>query len=58
MLRCILCSFDTELDDAVVTSSGRCICLRCFNRETHAEKRMAKGLRREVMAALAILDDE
>ena len=29
MLHCILCAFDTEVDDAVVTgSNGRCICLR------------------------------
>jgi hypothetical protein len=53
MLRCILCAFDTELDDAVVTSStGRCICLRCYARETNNQKPMTKRLRRELAAAL------
>lgn len=54
MLRCILCAFDTELDDAVVISvNGRCICLRCFTRETNNEKPMGKGLRRELVSTLA-----
>ncbi|MFN8559714.1 MAG: hypothetical protein U0531_21005 [Dehalococcoidia bacterium] len=54
MLRCILCAFETELDDAVVLSvSGRCICLRCFTRETNNQKLMTKELRREVVAALS-----
>jgi hypothetical protein len=53
MLRCILCAFETELDDAVVVStSGRCICLRCFARATNTQKRMSTRLRREVAAAL------
>lgn len=55
MLRCIVCGFDTELDDVVVTStvSGRCICLRCFARETHNEKPMTRRLQRELLDALA-----
>ena len=58
MLQCILCNFETELDDAVVASrsSSRCICLRCFNRETNSEMRMTKGLRRELMATLATIE--
>lgn len=57
MFRCILCAFDTEFDDAVVVSSnGRCICLRCFNRETRSEKPMGKELRRELTAALATIE--
>ena len=57
MLRCILCAFDTEMDDAVVIStSGRCICLRCFSKETNTTKPMAKGLRRELVATLATIE--
>jgi uncharacterized membrane protein len=56
VFRCIICGFTTELDDAVVTGTngGRCICLRCFARETHDEKRMPARLRRELTAALAM----
>lgn len=54
MLRCILCAFAIELDDAVVCSAmGRCICLHCFVRETHNDKPMSRSLRRELVAALA-----
>ena len=57
MLHCILCAFDTEVDDAVVTgSNGRCICLRCFTRETDSQKRMAPQLRRELAATLATIE--
>ena len=56
MFRCILCAFGAELDDAVVTGTqGRCICLRCFLRETHTEKRMDKGLRRDLLQTLAAI---
>jgi hypothetical protein len=57
MYRCILCAFDTELDDAVVANkSGRCICLRCYLRETGGTKMMEQRLRREVIATLDMLE--
>lgn len=57
MLRCILCAFETELDDVIVaSSSGRCICLRCYTKETNSQKPMTKGLRRELTAALATIE--
>jgi hypothetical protein len=57
MLRCILCAFDTEFDDAVVQSSnGRCICLRCYTRETRSQKPMTKQLRRDLVATLATIE--
>ena len=57
MLRCALCHFDAPLDDVVVPyTDGRCICLRCFARETDTTKVMPKPLRRELMAALAALE--
>jgi hypothetical protein len=57
VLRCILCAFETELDDAVIVAgTGRCVCLRCFLRETNNEKPMDKHLRRELVATLAAID--
>lgn len=57
MLRCILCAFETELDDAViVASNGRCVCLRCYLRETNNAKPMDQRLRRELVATLAAID--
>ncbi len=54
MFTCIICRFDAELDDAVVPAAGgRCVCLRCFTRETVTPRPMPKGLRREVIAAPA-----
>ncbi len=59
MLRCILCAFDAEIDDAVVIGAGgRCICLRCFSKETNNEKRMDKHLRRDLIATLATIEVE
>ncbi len=56
MLRCILCAFATELDDAVlVTPTGRCLCLRCFARETASTLLVSKELRQELTAVLASL---
>lgn len=57
MLRCILCAFETEVDDAViVASNGRCVCLRCFLCETNNAKPMDQRLRRELVATLAAID--
>jgi len=54
MFTCLICHFDTELDDvAVPGADGRCICLRCFARETGTAKRMPKSLRGELLATLA-----
>jgi hypothetical protein len=50
---CVLCRFPAELDDAVVpTDTGRCICLRCFNRETETVRPMDRKLREAVIAVL------
>ena len=57
MLPCIICRFEQELDDvAVLAGGGRCICLRCYARETDTARPMSKELRRQVVAALAALD--
>lgn len=57
MQTCIICHFETELDDMVVgNTGGHCICLRCFARETGSDRPMPKALRREISAALAALE--
>ncbi len=54
MATCTICRFETELDDVVLGGrTGRCVCLRCFARETESERPMPKALRREIVAALA-----
>ncbi len=54
MWTCSICHFATELDDVVARMAGdRCICLRCFDRETDQRKPMPKALRRQLSAALA-----
>ena len=57
MLTCIICRFQTELDDAIsATPSGRCLCLRCYTRETGSGRPMPKPLQREVIATLRQVD--
>ncbi len=56
MSTCTICRFTAELDDiAVSTAPGRCICLRCFGRETGSARPMPKALRRELIATLATI---
>jgi hypothetical protein len=53
MATCTICRFETELDDVVLGGrTGRCVCLRCFDRETGGTRSMSKRLRRELVAAL------
>ena len=57
MLTCIICHFETELDDAVTPgAAGRCVCLRCYERETGSALRMPKALRLAVMQTLESLE--
>lgn len=53
MRTCIICRFETELDDQVITGQHACICLRCYDRETGNITLMPKALRREIVSALA-----
>ena len=54
MLTCAICSFPTYLDDVVVRLKDcRCVCLRCFARETGGTLRMPAELRRDLEASLA-----
>jgi hypothetical protein len=57
MTTCIICRFPTEVDDAMfAVVAGRCVCLRCFARETGTERPMPKPLRCELAAALAEME--
>ncbi|MFN8559777.1 MAG: hypothetical protein U0531_21330 [Dehalococcoidia bacterium] len=57
MYTCVICRWDTEFDDVVLApeGNGRCVCLRCYARETDTERPMPKDLRRDISAALAAL---
>ena len=57
-MTCIICRFETELDDVAVAggSAGRCVCLRCYSRETATARPMPKALRREIINALAAME--
>jgi hypothetical protein len=57
MRSCILCHFDTELDDVALTlAASGIICQRCFDRETASQRPMPKALRRQLEATLALVD--
>ena len=47
----------TRLDDVVLTTAqGSCVCLRCYGRATDSARPMPPALRRDVTAALALVD--
>ena len=56
MVICVLCGFPAELDDAAVLLAARprCICVRCFTRETGSTRPMPQWLRREIVACLHV----
>ena len=56
MRTCRLCLWQVVLDDVVVELRGeRCICLRCYLRETDNARLMPKDYRRQVEEALAAI---
>jgi hypothetical protein len=37
--QCMICTFDTALDDTwIVVRGNRCICVRCFTREVGTQR--------------------
>jgi hypothetical protein len=57
MWTCRICRFETELDDVVVAlAHARCICLRCYARETGGGRPLSKALRRELESLLALAE--
>ena len=53
MYTCIICRFQAELDDVIAPAvGGRCVCLRCFARETGSGSPMPQRLRRDLVNAL------
>lgn len=56
MYKCVICRFDAELDDVIApVSNGRCVCLRCFTRETGGARAMSKELRQDLQSALSAI---
>jgi hypothetical protein len=54
MHTCVICRFDVPADDAVApTTSGLCVCLRCYMRRVGTERRMPMALRRELDGVVA-----
>jgi hypothetical protein len=54
---CIICRFATEADDvAVAHAERRCICLRCYGRETGMVRPMPKPLQRKLIAVLSAIE--
>ena len=52
------CQFTTEVDDMVVASGQCCIYLCCYGLEAGTRRRMPEALRRQVVAAFAVLGTE
>lgn len=53
-MNCWICTLVIELDDgAVPQAGGRCLCLRCWGRETGTSVRPSRRLVRAVEAVLA-----
>ena len=53
MRTCRLCRWQVLLDDVAITLRGdRCICLRCYLRETQSTRVMPKDYRRQIDDAL------
>ena len=54
MYVCVICHAPIEIDDVQVGSprAARCVCVRCFRRETGAALRMPAGVRRDAEAAV------
>jgi hypothetical protein len=54
MFLCLVCRFETEVDDlAVPMAHGRGVCLPCYARATGTQRAMPRGLRREVSLTLS-----
>lgn len=54
MKTCAICRFQTVPDDVQLQGpAGRCVCLRCYLRETGDLRPMPAALRRQVEAILA-----
>ena len=53
MYTCVIRYFPAELDDvAAHVGLKRCVCRRCYARETGSERPMSQGLRQQIATAL------
>lgn len=49
----VICRFPAELDDVIApTAAGRCVCLRCYARETDSIRHLSKSMLLDVGDAL------
>ncbi|HLZ72090.1 MAG TPA: hypothetical protein VKV26_19465 [Dehalococcoidia bacterium] len=56
MYCCVICHFAVPLDDTVISGrTGRCICLRCYVRETGSEQTMPAWLTRDLRTTLSAI---
>ncbi len=52
MFHCIICATDVVMDEVEMeVAEGRCICLRCWARETDTGKPLSRRLRLEATRA-------
>ena len=57
MFTCVMCHFSTELDDVVIEQrAGRCMCVRCYHRQTSSTLPMPIALWHAVTSTLASID--
>lgn len=50
---CVVCHFETELDDVAIVGATHCTCLRCFTRMADTLLTVPRWLRLSVSTALA-----
>jgi hypothetical protein len=54
MFTCVICRFPAELDDVIApTATGRCVCLRCYARETETTRYLSRAMAADVATALS-----
>jgi hypothetical protein len=54
---CLMCHWLTVMDDVVLAGpTGRCICLRCYTRETNSGRPLPRLLREELIRLLDLLE--
>ena len=59
MFTCVICRFGVPLDDTVISGkTGRCICLRCYARETGSEQIMPSRLSSDLRVTLNAIAGE
>jgi len=59
MAHCIICHFETVLDDVALQRDGKsCVCLGCYARQTGSTRPMPATLRRTLAAVMVELESQ